>query len=1205
VPPDPQEWNHVTLRGVLDVVLTDPGMARVVASAGNAQLAVTAPPPVQPLVAAALAAGGRGSDGTAGVPVLVVTAGERDADAVADLLRCFVPGRRVETFPAWETLPHERLSPRADTVGRRLAVLRDLTHPAENGPVDVLVAPVRSVLQPLAPGLGDLAPVVLAPGDSADLDTVAAALSAGAYTRVELVEKRGEFAVRGGLLDVFPPTEPHPVRVEFWGDEVDELRYFSAADQRSLDERPERLQASPCRELLLTDEVRARARALAVEHPELAEILTKLGEGIAVEGMESLIPALVAGEMQLLTDLLPRGTHVLVCEPERVRSRAADLVRTAEEFLAASWATAASGDDTVGQAPVDLGASSFRDLADVEAAARGRGLPWWTTGGFSLGAGLGGYGEEADEQHVTLDATVVERFHGDQDKALGQLRQWGRDGWRVVLTFAGPGPAQRAADQLTEADLGVRLVPDVASAPEAGVTHVTQGTLESGFAFPGVGLALLTEHDLTGQRGTSMRDATKMPARRRNAVDLVQLQPGDLVVHEQHGIGRYLEMISRTINGGQRDYLIVEYAPSRKNQPPDRLFVPTDSLDQLTRYVGGEAPALSKLGGADWKNTKSKARKAVKQIAAELIRLYSARMASVGHAFGPDTVWQRELEDAFPFHETPDQLAAIDEVKADMQLPVPMDRIICGDVGYGKTEIAIRAAFKAVQDGKQVAVLVPTTLLASQHFKTFSERVAQFPVKVAVLSRFQSDAESRQIIEQLGRGEIDILVGTHRLLQPTTRFKDLGLVIVDEEQRFGVEHKEYLKTMRTAVDVLSMSATPIPRTLEMSLTGIREMSTILTPPEERHPVLTYVGAWEDKQMAAAIRRELLRDGQVFVIHNRVQSIDKAAAKIRNLVPEARVAVGHGQMKEHELERIMVGFWEKEYDVLVATTIVESGLDIPNANTLIVDRADNFGLSQLHQIRGRVGRGRERAYAYFTYDPTRPLTETSVDRLTTIAHNTDLGAGMAVAMKDLEIRGSGNLLGGEQSGHIAGVGFDLYVRLVGEAVADYRAQIGGEEAPAEPLEVRVDLPVDAHLPHDYVPGERLRMEAYRKVASVQDDVQAQAVLDELTDRYGAPPAPVLNLLAVARFRAAMRKLGASEVSLQGRAIRISPVPLRESQQLRLARLADGASYKAAVETIVLKVPVGPDRRTPLRDVALLENLHALLTAVLEQPVAAAS
>ncbi|SFT69584.1 transcription-repair coupling factor [Geodermatophilus amargosae] len=1186
----------MSLRGVLDVVLTDPGVTRVVSAAGSAELAVTAPPPVQPLVAAALAARAPG----AGVPVLLVTAGERDADVAAGLLRCFLPERRVETFPAWETLPHERLSPRADTVGRRLAVLRDLTHPGQNGTIDVLVAPVRSVLQPLAPGLGDLVPVELKPGDTAELDDVARALSDAAYTRVELVEKRGEFAVRGGLLDVFPPTEPHPVRVEFWGDEVDELRYFSAADQRSLDDRPERLWAPPCRELLLTDVVRQRAAALAVEHPALIEVLGKLAEGIAVEGMESLTPALIGDEhMQLLTDLLPAGTHVLVADPERVRTRAADLVRTADEFLAASWATAASApDDEAGEAPLDLGASSFRDLEVVEAAARGRGLPWWTTGAFTLAT-------EDDDTHVTLDATTVERFSGDVDRAVESLRGWTREGWRVVLTFAGPGPAQRAAEQLGAADLGVRLVPGVESAPEEGLTSITQGNLESGFALPGVGLVLLTEHDLTGQRGTTMRDAVKMPARRRNAVDLVQLQPGDIVVHEQHGIGRYVEMVSRTVHGGQRDYLIVEYAPGKRNQPPDRLFVPTDALDQLTRYVGGEQPALSKLGGADWAKTKGQARRAVKQIAAELIRLYSARMATKGYAFGPDTVWQRELEDAFPFQETPDQLAAIDEVKGDMQNPVPMDRIICGDVGYGKTEIAVRAAFKAVQDGKQVAVLVPTTLLANQHVKTFSERVAQFPVKVRVLSRFQSDAETTQILRELAAGEVDILVGTHRLLQPTTRFKDLGLVIVDEEQRFGVEHKEYLKTMRTAVDVLSMSATPIPRTLEMSLTGIREMSTILTPPEERHPVLTYVGAWDDKQMAAAIRRELLRDGQVFVIHNRVQSIDKAAAKIRSLVPEARVAVGHGQMKEHELERIMVGFWEKEYDVLVATTIVESGLDIPNANTLIVDRADTFGLSQLHQIRGRVGRGRERAYAYFTYDPSRPLTETSVDRLTTIAHNTDLGAGMAVAMKDLEIRGAGNLLGGEQSGHIAGVGFDLYVRLVGEAVADYRAQVSGETAPAEPVEVRVDLPVDAHLPHDYVPGERLRMEAYRKVASVQDDEQAQAVLDELTDRYGTPPAPVLNLMAVARFRVAMRHLGITEVSLQGRVIRVSPVPLRESQQMRLARMADGATYKSAVETVSLKVPVGPDRRTPLRDVALLEHLHSLLKAVLEQPVAAAS
>ncbi len=465
-------------------------------------------------------------------------------------------------------------------------------------------------------------------------------------------------------------------------------------------------------------------------------------------------------------------------------------------------------------------------------------------------------------------------------------------------------------------------------------------------------------------------------------------------MHEQHGVGKYVEMVRRTVNGGEREYLIIEYAPARKGQPGDRLFVPTDSLDQVTRYVGGEAPSLNRLGGADWAKTKGRARKAVKEIAAELIRLYSARMATKGYAFGPDTPWQRELEDAFPYVETPDQLAAIDEVKADMEKPIPMDRVICGDVGYGKTEVAVRAAFKAVQDGKQVAVLVPTTLLAHQHLQTFTERMAQFPVTSASCPGSPRRPTPTRRWPGIVDGSVDIVIGTHRLLQQTVRFKDLGLVVVDEEQRFGVEHKEYLKSLRTAVDVLTMSATPIPRTLEMSLTGIREMTTILTPPEERHPVLTFVGAYDNRQIAAAIRRELLRDGQVFYIHNRVESINRAADRLHQLVPEARIAVAHGQMGEDALEQIMIGFWEKKYDVLVATTIVESGLDIPNANTLVVERADMFGLSQLHQIRGRVGRARERGYAYFLYPPERPLTETAYDRLATIAQHTELGAGMA-------------------------------------------------------------------------------------------------------------------------------------------------------------------------------------------------------------------
>jgi transcription-repair coupling factor (superfamily II helicase) len=674
----------------------------------------------------------------------------------------------------------------------------------------------------------------------------------------------------------------------------------------------------------------------------------------------------------------------------------------------------------------------------------------------------------------------------------------------------------------------------------------------------------------------------------------LQLRAGDYVVHEQHGVGRFVEMMERTVQGATREYLVVEYARG------DKLYVPTDQLDQVTRYVGGESPTLHRIGGAEWQKAKGRARKAVREIAAELIRLYAARSATKGHQFGPDTPWQRELEDAFQYAETPDQLAAINEVKADMESPMPMDRLVCGDVGYGKTEIAVRAAFKAVQDGKQVAVLVPTTLLASQHFTTFSERFANFPVTVRQLSRFQTAKETEAILDGLANGTVDVVIGTHRILSPNTRFKDLGLVVVDEEQRFGVEHKEYLKRLRTAVDVLTMSATPIPRTLEMAITGIRELSTIDTPPEERHPVLTFVGPYDEKQIAAAIRRELLREGQAFYVHNRVESIERVARRVRELVPEARVGVAHGQMPEDALERAMLAFWEREYDVLVCTTIVESGLDISNANTLIVDRADVFGLSQLHQIRGRVGRARERAYAYFLYAPERPLTETAHDRLSTIAQHTELGAGMAVAMKDLEIRGAGNLLGGEQSGHIAAVGFDLYVRLVGEAVTEFKG--GGEQQLAE---VKVELPIDAHIPHDYVTGERLRLEAYRRIASAGSDDDVAAVREELRDRYGALPEPVENLLAVAAFRAHARRFGIGEVTSQGNYVRFSPMQVRESQQLRLERLYPRSVVKPQVRTVLVPRPttarIGGQ---PLRDTALLDWCRELLAAVLGEPAGTA-
>jgi transcription-repair coupling factor (superfamily II helicase) len=687
-----------------------------------------------------------------------------------------------------------------------------------------------------------------------------------------------------------------------------------------------------------------------------------------------------------------------------------------------------------------------------------------------------------------------------------------------------------------------------------------------------------------------------MPTRRKRQIDPLELQPGDYVVHEHHGVGRYVEMKQREVQGATREYLVLEYGSSKRGQPADRLYVPTDQLDQVTRYVGGEQPSLDRLGGGDWAKRKGRARKAVREIAAELIKLYAARQATKGHAFGADTPWQRELEDAFPFVETPDQLSTVDEVKHDMELQMPMDRLVCGDVGYGKTEIAVRAAFKAVQDGKQVAVLVPTTLLVQQHFSTFAERMSGFPVVLKGLSRFQSDKEAAETIEGIASGGVDIVIGTHRLLNPDIRFKSLGLIIVDEEQRFGVEHKELMKRLRTSVDVLSMSATPIPRTLEMAITGIREMSTITTPPEERHPVLTYVGAYEDRQVVAAIRRELLREGQVFYIHNRVNSIDKAAAHIRELVPEARVAIAHGQMGEHQLEQVMLDFWEKRFDVLVCTTIVESGLDVSNANTMVIERADMLGLSQLHQLRGRVGRGRERAYGYFLYPPDKPLTETAHERLTTLAQHSDLGGGMAIAMKDLEIRGAGNLLGGEQSGHIADVGFDLYVRLVGEAVHEFR----GDGEP-EQVETRIELPIDAHLPHDYIPSERLRLEMYKRLAEVRSDEDVTLIRDELRDRYGDPPASVVSLLEVARFRARARQAGLSEATLQGKYVRFSPVELPDSGKVRLQRLYPGSILKANLRTMLVPRPsTAAVGGALLRDEALLAWARQVIETIVDRP-----
>ncbi len=1218
----------MSLSGLLPVITADPDLRRALDQAAELPALggdLIAPVSLRPLLVAALAGVGRpdrsspgnsaphNKSATHNTVTLAVTATAREAEELAAALGSLLGEDQIGYFPAWETLPHERLSPRSDTSGQRLAVLRRLAHPdpsdVRSGPLQVVTTPVRSLLQPMVSGLGELPPVKLAAGQSASMDDTIAQLVDIGYSRVEMVERRGEIAVRGGLLDVFPPTEEHPLRVEFWGDEVEEIRYFKAADQRSLAAADGGLWAPPCRELLLTPAVRDRARQLAAEWPGLQDILGKMAEGITVEGMEALAPALT-DRMELLLDYLPRGSKIVACDPERIRARAADLVWTSQEFLEASWVGAAAG----GQVPIDLGEAAIRPIAEARAAAAAAELPWWTVTPFAASQATGSDdGEEADGGEgepapFLVSAEPAPGYRGDTNRALGDIRRWLAEDWRVVLVTEGHGPARRLAELLRGDGLGARDG-DLTEQPETGLAHVTTGLLESGFVWSAVRLVVLAEQDLAGTR-TGTRQSHRMPSRRRGGIDPLQLTPGDYIVHEQHGVGRYVEMTSRTVQGATRDYLVIEYAPSKRGQPPDRLYLPTDQLDEVTRYTGGEAPTLHRLGGADWAKAKGRARNAVRDIAAGLIRLYQARMASPGHQFGPDTPWQRELEDAFPYVETPDQLAAVDEVKVDMERAVPMDRLICGDVGYGKTEIAVRAAFKAVQDGMQVAVLVPTTLLSAQHFVTFSERYAPFPVSVRAMSRFQSTAEVAETLDGLASGKVDIVIGTHRLLSPEVRFARLGLLIIDEEQRFGVEHKEYLKQLRTEVDVLAMSATPIPRTLEMGISGIREMSTILTPPEERHPVLTSVAPYDERQIAAAIRRELLRDGQVFFVHNRVSSINKVAARVAELVPEARIGVGHGQMNEHTLEKVMSGFIDREFDVLVSTTIVESGLDIPNANTLIVDRAEAYGLPDLHQLRGRVGRGRERGYAYFLYPPEKPLTETAHERLATLQQHTGIGAGLHIAMKDLEIRGAGNLLGGEQSGHIAAVGFDLYVKMIGEAVRELRG-----DGPAERAEVRIELPVDAHIPHEYIAGERLRLEAYTRIASIDNVIDIPAVRDELTDRFGAVPPQVENLLAVARLRAVARQAGLTDITLQGSKIRFSPVDLPESRQVRVQRLYPGTVLKPAVSNMLVPVPKAvPGARggsvragtgqtislgaPPLRDQEMLAWCEELIGSVLD-------
>ena len=1214
------------LSGLADAVLANPALADLRDGLDGHTAVVRSPESLRPFLVSALAQH---------APLLVVTATERECEELADELAGMYDDE-VAQFPSWETLPHERLSPAADTVGRRMQVLGAVM--AGRAP-RVVVAAARSVVQPVSPGAARREPVQLAKGAELDPTDLLAELAEFAYVREDLVARRGDVAVRGGIVDVFPTTADHPLRIEFDGDTIAEIREFSVADQRSLPEGElEAATLYPCRELLLDDAVRTRAAELAAEHranPTLAELLDSLAEGIPRDGMEALTSVLVPGEMATLPMLMPSGTRVVVCDPDKVRRRAGDLAAAGREFLEASWTAATMGGDApVDSETLDLSGSGYRTFSAVREEAQAAGVSWWqlVPSGFLT--------DPEDGPTITVDAGDPPAPRGkdsEMEAMFARLRALVAGGGRAAVVVPGHGTVSRIAERLAEAEVPASAAA-AGSEPAAGLVSIYEAVLHAGFVLGGAAgggsagsadgtdggstptgsagggsgdLVVVSETDLTGNRlGATARPKARH-SKRRNQVDPLALKAGDLVVHDQHGIGRFVEMVERQVRGGdgssRREYLVIEYAPGKRGAAGDRLYVPMESLGQLSRYVGGEAPTLSKMGGADWQNTKRKARKAVREIATELVQLYAKRQSAPGRAFGPDTPWQREMEDAFPFTETVDQLSAIEEVKGDMEKPAPMDRVVVGDVGYGKTEVAVRAAFKAVQDGTQVAVLVPTTLLAQQHLATFEDRMTGFPVTVRGLSRFTSDAEATRILAGLADGTVDVVIGTHRLLATGVRWKNLGLVIVDEEQRFGVEHKEHITSLRTHVDVLTMSATPIPRTLEMSLAGIREMSQILTPPEERLPVLTYVGAYSDKQVAAAIRRELLREGQVFYVHNRVRTIDSTAARIRDLVPEARVVVAHGQMGEEQLEQTVGGFWNREYDVLVCTTIVETGLDISNANTLIVDRSDQLGLSQMHQLRGRVGRSRERGYAYFLYDPEKPLTETAYDRLATIAQNNDLGAGMAVAMKDLELRGAGNVLGAEQSGHIAGVGFDLYIRLVGEAVEAYRAIADGEKVEVEEElgEVRIELPVDAFIPPEYVDGDRLRLEAYRKLSQAREPGDIDAVVEELVDRYGPLPPEARRVVSVARLRLVAQKYRVREIVLAGSRLRVGPLDLLDSQQMRLKRMYPAAQYRATQKTVLLPLPKAAGARAgaggeKARDDEMLQYAADFLTAMAGDP-----
>jgi len=1055
---------------------------------GGSKVEVAASSMLRPLLLAAMLEDDRG---LAGRPALLVAADDRSARDLAADLRAYLAPRRVRLYPSRGTGFASHISPPPHLTGLRIDALDALSEEEDA----IVVASATALAEAVPDASLRPAGLAIAAGEEILLDLVVDDLAAAGYERVEQVAERAQFAVRGGILDVFGATEERAARIELFGDEVESLRWFSTFTQRSLGDA-ERVELAPAAEL----------DAAHREDPPLDRFGPPL-------------------------DLIPDATAVVLAASEEIAPALRD-----------HWedATTAMHDSEARHVYVDVAAP----LAERAALA------------FSAASG---------DDEAAFRAARVESPARSVKEAEAELEKQVRSGYRTVVAFDERGEAERARYGLDRLD--ARLLEGGRLSSDPGLTFA-EARLREGFVSPELRLAVYPFRRLVHRR---RRAEARAPGAARGRLAFSDLRVGDHVVHEDHGVARFAGFETREVGGVTRDYLYLEY------KGEDRVFVPVDQLAKLSRYVGaGGEPALSALGGKRWQNMKARARKAAGALAGELLNLYAERRTRKGHAFAADGEWQMEMEAAFPYRETADQVEAIEAVKGDMEAEQPMDRLVCGDVGFGKTEVALRAAVKAAADGRQTMMLVPTTILAQQHLGTFRERLADLPFVVEGVSRLRKPAEVKAVLADFEAGKVDILIGTHRLLSRDVRAKDLGLVIVDEEQRFGVKQKELLRQLKLKVDVLALSATPIPRTLQMSLAGLRDISTIETPPEGRRPVRTYVGPYDEDLVAKAIHRELERGGQAFFLHNRIDSLPETVERLRGLVPEARFAEAHGQMEEKQLEKTMLGFLRGEADCLVTTTIIESGLDIPSANTLIAERADQLGLAQAYQIRGRVGRSRERAFAYLLYPSAEALSEEAAARLSTLADHTELGAGFKIAMRDLDIRGAGDLLGAEQSGHVAAVGFELYCQMIDEAVGAAREAAGedGEEAP-EP--VRLDVSVDAYLPAAYIPFEAAKIDVHRRVVAARAPGELRAIRDELTDRFGPPPVEVENLLKLQLARIELGQVGAESVEFRGGRLSVSGVELDSEGAGALAERVEGALYEWRERTVAVRVPAEPEAR----------------------------